>query len=495
MKRPATALARVRGSLTRGAVILAFVATPFSAWAQTAVISGFLGAFDVLNDTGMPAHGFEIKIDGALPSDLYYTVPGGRYGNPSIVPYATGVYVRYQSSYNSSTGVYAATTPPSNTTNFSWQNCYLGGAGYASSGCEHLGQSMRAVPSTITVTGRWLVDDSNNPGNLIAVDPPAAIPSVYWFVAPPVTTTPAAPIVVAKAVAPIPAKPAQFGDAQWVKIFKTELSREVTGEELTSGNTSVVPEDPTQIETAWDILQTAPPTSNTRKNRSSRNNQAALSLTAGSVVRRYELYKYTGKYDPLTHEVQCADGTCTAPSAGELGAPLSAHNTASNVAPDSIVVTKSGSGAGSASVSGPGVNCGGTCASFATNGTTVTLTASAGSTIFTGWTGACTGSQLTCNAPISGKTTVTANFMLQYTLSVGRSNPGTVVASPVGNDRALNCGGNCSAKFTDGTAVTLTATPPDGKLFVNWSGACSGTSPVCTLTITKDTSVQAVFSK
>ena len=36
---------------------------------------------------------------------------------------------------------------------------------------------------------------------------------------------------------------------------------------------------------------------------------------------------------------------------------------------------------------------------------------------------------------------------------------------------------------------------PDGKAFVNWSGACSGTNPVCTVAITKDTSVQAVFGK
>ena len=72
---------------------------------------------------------------------------------------------------------------------------------------------------------------------------------------------------------------------------------------------------------------------------------------------------------------------------------------------------------------------------------------------------------------------------------------GTVTGSPAGNDRAVDCGGNCSAKFTDGTVVTLTATPPGGKQFVNWSGACSGTVPACAVTITRDTSVQAVFSK
>lgn len=492
-RQVANRMRTVSQALSCAAMVLAFLAAPATSRAQTAAISGVLGAFDVLNDTGQPAHGFEIQIDGVLPGDLYYAVYGGRYGSPTVVPYATGVYVRYQSVY--SNGQYVATTPPAGGgSTFSWQNCYLGGAGYGSSGCEHFGQSLRVSPqgSAITVTGRWMVDDPNNPGQLIGVNPPAAIPFTNWVLAP-VTTS--APVLVAKVVAPLPPPPAQFSDAQWVKIYKTELPRSVGGDELVEGNTAVVPEDPTQIETAWDILQTPPPGSNTRKNRSSRTNQAALSLTAGSVVRRYESYKYTGAYDPLTHEVVCADGTCTAPSTGELGGPLSAHNTASNVVPDTLNVAKTGSGLGSASIGGSNINCGGTCAVFGTNGATFSLTASPGSTIFTGWTGLCSGTQLTCSGTVNGKTVVGANFMLQFTLSVGRSNPGTVVATPNGNDRALNCGGTCSAKYTDGTAVTLTAIPPDGKTFVNWSGACSGTSPVCTVTISKDTSVQAVFSK
>ena len=50
-------------------------------------------------------------------------------------------------------------------------------------------------------------------------------------------------------------------------------------------------------------------------------------------------------------------------------------------------------------------------------------------------------------------------------------------------------------KFNAGTAVTLTATPPAGLQFLNWSGACSGTAPTCIVTMNANTSVQAVFSK
>ena len=82
-----------------------------------------------------------------------------------------------------------------------------------------------------------------------------------------------------------------------------------------------------------------------------------------------------------------------------------------------------------------------------------------------------------------------------YTLSIGRSNPGTVTGTPAGTDRAINCGSACSAKFLQGTIITLTATPPDGKTFASWSGACSGTAPSCAFNIVKDSSVQANFNK
>lgn len=480
-------------------IAVSLAIAPFGLRGQTAVVSGNLTSFDVVNDTGQPAHGFEIQLEGALASDIYYTYNLSRYGAPAIVPYVTGVYVRYQSAYDANAGQYVQSTPQHNSAGFSWQNCYQGGAGYATSGCEHLAQSMRYVPAprTITVTGRWLIDDPANPGHLIGANPAAAIPWVTWSVAPPVApATP--PVVVAFAVIPKPAPvPAQFGDAHWIKIFKTHITRPVSGDELVSGNAAVVPEDPTQIEVAWDILQVAPPNLNGKKNRTRRRTQGNIAIDTASVVRRYEAYKYTGAYDPLTHEVACFDLTCTAPSPGELGGPLSAQNTASNVVADSLTVTKTGSGASSAGVSDSTgkIGCGGACGMFAANGSLVTLTANPSGTIFGGWSGACSGAQLTCSANVNGKTGVGASFLRQFTLSIGRSNPGTVAGSPAGNDRAIDCGGNCSAKFTDGTVVALTATPPAGKQFVNWSGACSGTLPTCTITITSDTSVQAVFSK
>ncbi len=71
-------------------------------------------------------------------------------------------------------------------------------------------------------------------------------------------------------------------------------------------------------------------------------------------------------------------------------------------------------------------------------------------------------------------------------------NTGTVTATPAG-DRAISCGTACSAHYAPGTAVTLTATPPAGKSFVGWSGACSGAASMCTVTMTSSQSVQATF--
>ena len=34
-----------------------------------------------------------------------------------------------------------------------------------------------------------------------------------------------------------------------------------------------------------------------------------------------------------------------------------------------------------------------------------------------------------------------------------------------------------------------------GQRFVGWSGACSGTAQTCNVNVTRDTQVQAVFSK
>lgn len=51
----------------------------------------------------------------------------------------------------------------------------------------------------------------------------------------------------------------------------------------------------------------------------------------------------------------------------------------------------------------------------------------------------------------------------------------------------------CDTQYYRGTQITLTATPDPNMQFSRWTGACSGTSPSCTVTLAGDTTVTAAF--
>jgi DNA-binding beta-propeller fold protein YncE len=69
------------------------------------------------------------------------------------------------------------------------------------------------------------------------------------------------------------------------------------------------------------------------------------------------------------------------------------------------------------------------------------------------------------------------------------SGAGTVKSQPAG----INCGTACAAEFTEGTEVTLTASPAAGSAFVGWSGGgCTGAS-ACKVTMSEARAVSAEF--
>lgn len=58
----------------------------------------------------------------------------------------------------------------------------------------------------------------------------------------------------------------------------------------------------------------------------------------------------------------------------------------------------------------------------------------------------------------------------------------------------IDCGSTCSATYTQGSQVTLTATADTGSVFAGWSGGgCQGSSPTCVVTLVGDTTVTASF--
>jgi hypothetical protein len=76
-----------------------------------------------------------------------------------------------------------------------------------------------------------------------------------------------------------------------------------------------------------------------------------------------------------------------------------------------------------------------------------------------------------------------------FNLTVGKTGTGsgTVTSGPAG----INCGTACSAAFTSGTIVPLTATPTVGT-FTGWSGACSGRG-ICSVAMGSAKSATASF--
>ncbi|HLH65337.1 MAG TPA: LamG-like jellyroll fold domain-containing protein [Solirubrobacteraceae bacterium] len=156
-------------------------------------------------------------------------------------------------------------------------------------------------------------------------------------------------------------------------------------------------------------------------------------------------------------------------------------------------LTVSSAGTASGTVTGTGISCPTTCSATYAPGTQVTLAASPGpGATFAGWTGGgCSGAG-TCTVTMSSNESVIATFNSLPQKVLGVSLAGTGSGTVTGSE--ISCPGPCSASYTEGTQVTLTATPGSGSTFAGWSGGgCSGTSVSCTVTLSASLSVTAIF--
>lgn len=93
----------------------------------------------------------------------------------------------------------------------------------------------------------------------------------------------------------------------------------------------------------------------------------------------------------------------------------------------------------------------------------------------------------TGTTPTEDAATPTGSFELSVTKS-GQGG-GAVGSIPAG----IQCGPKCSESFPAGTKVELRALPGQNSNFKRWGGDCSGAADVCTLTMTKAMTVDAVF--
>jgi len=144
-----------------------------------------------------------------------------------------------------------------------------------------------------------------------------------------------------------------------------------------------------------------------------------------------------------------------------------------------VTINTAGNGSGTLSQSTQSVSCG--------SNLTVTATPDAYST-FAGWTGDASGTGNAVLTNITSNKTITATFNPNVTMTTNNAGNGTVTGT------GISCPGDCTESYNFGTPVQLTATPADCHKFTGWSGNCSGTSPICTLTMDNDKSATANFA-
>jgi len=304
----------------------------------SAAVVGFLGNFDVINDTGSMAHGFEIELEGLHSTDVTDTFGGPgrgfptgrgfdplnsvqRYGSPTITEYANGgvfgTRVTYEGLFDGTGWDYGT---PSGTFVTPGDNCWSGGGvGYnALTPCDHFGVGTAGNPTKTTYS--WLLETAT-PG--VLTNGVVNLPAPAWNVIPsPVPNAP--PVVVAQIQAPAPENEAQFGEAIWVKVFTTELEDPIELEELVADNAKV---QQAQTEIEWQLLQKDP--GNPQSGQLESGYGAPVGPNAASILRRYEFFKYAGEYDPETHEALV--GSDSHPLESEIGIYIGAQNAAANL--------------------------------------------------------------------------------------------------------------------------------------------------------------------
>lgn len=112
--------------------------------------------------------------------------------------------------------------------------------------------------------------------------------------------------------------------------------------------------------------------------------------------------------------------------------------------------------------------------------------------VFTGFSGACTGSGV-CEVTMDEPKTVTIGYSLfvpsfEVAVRIAGTGEGTITSQPAG----INCGSVCEASFPEDETVSLNFSTAPGSSFVGWGGDCSG-SGICQLMVDGDKSATAFF--
>ncbi len=292
--------------------MVAVVALPVSARASQAY--GSINNFDVVNDTGVACHGFQIELDDITSAQITYTYDYNHYGTPVISTDSTDpahpkTYVRYLAKYTN--GAWSAyTAVPTNAIPSTMGHQFTDPS--VNFGGEHFGVGYTANPTNVLYN--WLQDDGT--GNLW-VGPAVSVSTPVFSYLPPVAPAAAPQIQPVIVPPPAPVVPgffgAEFGPATWVKMITTtaHTNTEVQLRDLVTPDTNY----PTvrgwangelaEVETEWQVLQYDSGAPGGGINGILQGAAQSVNQGGDVVTTRYEFYKYPTNpvlFDPETYE-------------------------------------------------------------------------------------------------------------------------------------------------------------------------------------------------
>ena len=260
--------------------------------------------FDVINNTGQDAYGFEIYLEGISKTDVTDVFglnrnfgtpsPGDveRYGLPVVSDLLSGGSILGVKIVYSSATVKTPSTTPSTPFNSPGESCWkFGNVAYPNVPCDHFGVSTIRAPTKTTYS--WLLTPSLTPT-------PVAIPAVTFTP----SSGPAQPVVaVIQALPVVPFNPPPVPDprdnAFWVKITQTTLPDAVDLNQLMGGDQANNPigvkeigdlaNDKVETEIEWQVLQVGKVDEVSK----------AVQLNPGdaSLVVNYQFFQYLGSFD------------------------------------------------------------------------------------------------------------------------------------------------------------------------------------------------------
>lgn len=184
------------------------------------------------------------------------------------------------------------------------------------------------------------------------------------------------------------------------------------------------------------------------------NSGTSIAVTVPYNTRTFYLYNSGFQLASRTVTASCASG--------------SVWNGSICLQQYSVSVTKAGTGTGTVTSSPAGINCGSTCSYSYGSGSSVVLTATPGSdgNLFTGWSGACSGTS-TCSLTVNAAKSVTATFnsvgvtvtpttTTYYTARSANNTFGFTSSTSTGTTecRLLNSSSTALTSYAAGTSIT-----------------------------------------